>query len=110
MRQDSLLKLCDGLSVMQTCVWSRIAVVKKHFCHIFMGMNPPEKLLQLFQSFHIDVQADRLAFARCIVAVITVVDGRPKRGRSDTLPCPCSDDAIHFAQRLMVLLFTAMSP
>jgi hypothetical protein len=48
--------------------------------------------------------------ARCIVAGVTAVDGRPDRGRSDTLPCPCSDDANRFAQRLMVLLSTAISP
>jgi hypothetical protein len=52
MRQDSPLKLCDGLSGMQTSVWHPIVVVKKHFCHIFMGTNPPEALLQ---SFHTDV-------------------------------------------------------
>jgi hypothetical protein len=46
MRQDSPLKLYDGLSGMQTCVWPRIVVAKKHFCHIFMGTNPPETLLQ----------------------------------------------------------------
>jgi hypothetical protein len=33
MRQDSPLKLCDGLSGMQTCMWPRIVVVKNHFCH-----------------------------------------------------------------------------
>jgi hypothetical protein len=77
-------------------------------CHIFIGTNPPEKLLQ---SFHIDVRVDRLASglsARCIVAGITAADWRPERGRSDTLPCPCSDDASRFAQRLTVLLSTAM--
>jgi hypothetical protein len=58
MRQDSPVKLCDGLSRMQTCVWPRIVVVKKHFCHIFMGTNLPETLLQ---SFHTDVRVDRLA-------------------------------------------------
>jgi hypothetical protein len=31
---------------------------EKHFCHIFNGTNPLEMLLQ---SFHIDVQFDRLA-------------------------------------------------
>jgi hypothetical protein len=39
-------EVCDGLSGKQTCVWARIVVVKKSFCHIFMGTNPPEKLLQ----------------------------------------------------------------
>jgi hypothetical protein len=58
MRQDSPLKNFDGLSGMQTCVWPRIIVVKKHFCDIFIGTNPPGKLLQ---SFHIDVRVDRLA-------------------------------------------------
>jgi hypothetical protein len=58
MRQDSPLKLCDSISGMQTCVWPRIVVVKKNFCHIFMGTNPPETLLQ---SFHIDVRVNRLA-------------------------------------------------
>jgi hypothetical protein len=48
--------------------------------------------------------------ARCIVAGVTAVDGRPEPGRSDTLPCPWSDDANRFAQRLTVLLSTAMSP
>jgi hypothetical protein len=110
MRQDSPLKLCDGLSGMQACVcmWPRIVVVKKHFCNIFMGTDPPETLLQLLQSFHTDVRVDRLAYglsARCIVAGVTAVDGR-----SDMLPCPCSDDANRFAQRLTVLLSTAMSP
>jgi hypothetical protein len=61
MRQDSLLKLCDGLSSMQICVWPRIVVVKNHFCHFFLGMNPPETLLRLLQNFHIDVLVDRLA-------------------------------------------------
>jgi hypothetical protein len=58
MRQDSPLKLCDGLLGMHTCVWPHIVVVKKHFCHIFMGTNPPETLLQ---SFHIDVRVGHLA-------------------------------------------------
>jgi hypothetical protein len=58
MRQDSPLKLCDGLSGTQTCVWPRIVVVKKHFYHIFMGTNPPETLLQ---NFYIDVRVDPLA-------------------------------------------------
>jgi hypothetical protein len=31
--------------------------VKKHFCNIFLGMNPPEMLLQ---SFHIDIRVDHL--------------------------------------------------
>jgi hypothetical protein len=35
--------------------------MKKHFCHIFMEMNPPETLLQLLHSFHIDVRVDHLA-------------------------------------------------
>jgi hypothetical protein len=48
--------------------------------------------------------------ARCIVAGVTAVDGRPERGRSDTLLCPCSDDANRFAQRLTLVLTTAMSP
>jgi hypothetical protein len=52
MRQESPLKICDGLSGMQTCVWPRIVVVKKHFCRIFMGTNPPETHVQ---SFHIDI-------------------------------------------------------
>jgi hypothetical protein len=51
-------EVCDGLSGMQTCVWPHIIVVKKHFCHIFMGTSFPETLLQ---SFHIDVWTDRLA-------------------------------------------------
>jgi hypothetical protein len=38
-----------------------VVVVKKHFCHIFRGRNPPETLLQFFQSFHIDIRVDRLA-------------------------------------------------
>jgi hypothetical protein len=66
-------------------MWPRILMVKKHICHNFMGMNPPETLLQ---SFHIDVQADRLASglsARCIVVGVTAVHGRPEL-RSDTLP------------------------
>jgi hypothetical protein len=86
MRQDSPLRLCDGLSVMQTCVWPHIVLVKKHF----MGTNPPE---MLFQSFHIDVRVDRLASglsAHCIVSGITAVDGQPKHMKSDTLSCPCS--------------------
>jgi hypothetical protein len=33
-------------------------MVKKHFCHIFMEMNPLEILLQ---GSHIDVRVDRLA-------------------------------------------------
>jgi hypothetical protein len=107
MRQDSPLKLCDGLSGMQTCVWPRIVMVKEHFCHIFMGMNPLETLLQ---SFHIDIRVNRLASARCIVAGVTAVDGWPERERSDSLPCPGSDNASHFAQWLTVLLSTAMSP
>jgi hypothetical protein len=63
-------------------------VVKKHFCQIFMGTNPPEKLLQLLQSFHIDVRVDRFASglsAHCIVSGVTAVDGRPER-RSGTCP------------------------
>jgi hypothetical protein len=103
MRQESPLKLCDGLSGMQTCVWPRTVVVKKHFCHIFMGTNSLETLLQ---SFHIEVRVDRVI----CVAGITAVDGRPECRRSETLPCPCPDDANHFAQRLTVLLSTAMSP
>jgi hypothetical protein len=58
MRQDSPLKLCDALSGMQTCVWPCIVMVKKHCCHIFMGINPLETLLQ---SFHIHIRVDRLA-------------------------------------------------
>jgi hypothetical protein len=57
MRQDSSLNLWDGLSGMQTCVWPHIVMVKKHVCHIFVGMNPLETLLQ---SFHIDIRVDRL--------------------------------------------------
>jgi hypothetical protein len=81
MRQDSPLKLFDGLSRMQTCVWPCIVVVKKHFCRIFMGTSPLDTLLQ---SFHIDVRVDRLASglsARCLVAGVTAVDGWPERGR-----------------------------
>jgi hypothetical protein len=241
------IEVFDGHSGMQTCAWPRIVMVKKHFFHIFIGTNPPKTLLQLLQSFHIDVRVDRLASgqhiyendpftvpkdcrhglagwgnffklvlprrvclmplhglpfrlglevvnpcliarnngrqyivtlnlvtskqlraddflcslcssvrlggthwvhtleypnwrmilstfplpipniaasslvvilrsflirlpARCIVAGVTGVDGRPERGRSDTLPCPCSDDTSHFAQQLTVLLSTAMSP
>jgi hypothetical protein len=52
MRQDSPLKFWDGLTGMQTCVWPRIAVVRKHFC-LFMGTNLPETLLQ---SLDIDVR------------------------------------------------------
>jgi hypothetical protein len=90
------------------CMWPRIVVVKKHFCLIFMGTNPPETLLQ---CFHIDVRVDRLASARCISAGVTAVDGRPERGRSGTFPCPCSDDTSRrFAQRLTVILSTAVSP
>jgi hypothetical protein len=48
--------------------------------------------------------------ARCIVAGVTAVGGWPERGRLDTLPCPCSDDANRFAQRLTMFLSTAMSP
>jgi hypothetical protein len=48
MRQDSPLKLSDGLSDTQIGVWPHIVVVKKHFYHIFMGTNPPETLLQNF--------------------------------------------------------------
>jgi hypothetical protein len=48
--------------------------------------------------------------ARCTFAGVTAVDGRPERGRSNRLPCPCSDDANRFAQRLTMLLSTAMSP
>jgi hypothetical protein len=47
---------------------------------------------------------------RCIVVGVTAVDGRPERGRPDTLPYACSDDTNRFAQRLTVLLSTAMSP
>jgi hypothetical protein len=109
MRQGSPPKLCDGLSGMQTCVWPRIVVVKKHFCHIFVGTNLPETVLH---SFHIDVRVDRLTSglsARYIFAGVTAVDGRPERGRSDTLPSR-SDDANRFSQRLMVLLSAAISP
>jgi hypothetical protein len=84
----------------------------KHFSHIFMRTNPPETL-HLLLGFHIDVRVDRLASglsARCFGAGVTAVDEWPERGRSDTLPCPCSDDANHFAQRLMVLLSSIMSP
>jgi hypothetical protein len=35
MRQDSTPKLCDGLLGMYTCVWPRIVMVKKHFCHLY---------------------------------------------------------------------------
>jgi hypothetical protein len=55
---DSPLQLCDGLSGMQTCVWPRIVVAKKHLCHIFMGTNPPE---MLHQSFHTDILVGHLA-------------------------------------------------
>jgi hypothetical protein len=88
-------------------------MVKKHFCYIFMGMNPLETLLHHLQRFHIDVQADCLASglsARYIVAGITAVDGRPEHRRSDKLPFPCSDDANRIAQWLTVFLSTAMSP
>jgi hypothetical protein len=87
-RQESPLKLCDGLLGMHTCVWPRIVVVKKYFRHSFMETNPPETLPQ---SFHIDVRFDRLTSglsARYIVAGVTAVDGRPESGKSDTLPCP----------------------
>jgi hypothetical protein len=47
---------------------------------------------------------------RCSVAGVTAVDGRPERGRSDTLLCPYSNDANRFALRPTVLLSTAMSP
>jgi hypothetical protein len=87
-------------------VWPCTVVLKKHFCHIFMGKNPPETILQ---SFHIDVRVYRLASARCIVAGIKAVYGRPERRRSDTRPCPCSDTN-RFAQWLTALLYTATSP
>jgi hypothetical protein len=61
-------------------------------------------LVVILRSFRIWLSA------RCIVAGVTAVDGRPERGRSDTLPCPCSDDANRFAQRLTELISTAMSP
>jgi hypothetical protein len=61
-------------------------------------------LVVILRSFRIRLPA------RCIVAGVTGVDMRPERGRSDTLPCPCSDDASHFVQQLTVLLSTAMSP
>jgi hypothetical protein len=50
-----------------------------------------------------------LTVSLCIFAGVTAIDGRPERGRSDTLACPCSDDANRFAQWLTVLLSTAMS-
>jgi hypothetical protein len=61
-------------------------------------------LVVILRSFRIWLSA------LCIVAGIIAVDGRPEHRRSDMLPCPCSDDAIRFAQQLMVLLSTAMSP
>jgi hypothetical protein len=89
----------------EDCVWLRIVVVKNHFCHIFLGTNPTETLLQFLQSSHLDFRLS----ARYIVAGVTTVDERPERWRSDTLPCPCSDDVNHFTQRLTVPLSTAMS-
>jgi hypothetical protein len=47
--------------------------------------------------------------ARCIVAGVTTVDGRPERGRSDTLLCPCSDDVNRFVNGWLMLLSTVMS-
>jgi hypothetical protein len=83
-------------------------VVKKHFHHVFMGMN----LRKRFFSFDTDVRDHRLASGLSvtfIVAGVTAVDGRPERGRSVTLLCR-SDNANRFAQRLTLLLSTATFP
>jgi hypothetical protein len=36
--------------------------VKKHFCHIFMGTNPLETLLQLLQRFPCKMQSAERGF------------------------------------------------
>jgi hypothetical protein len=83
MRQDSPLKLCDGLSGMQTCVWPRIVVVKKHFCHIFMRTNPPETLLQ---SCHIDVRFEYDCQLVALLKASQLLVGGPSAG--DQTHCP----------------------
>jgi hypothetical protein len=92
MRQDSPLNL------MQTCVcvWPHIVMAKKHFCHIFMGTNLSETLLQ---SFHIDVQVDRFI---ALLQASQLLMGGPSTGNQSH----CSVLVL----TVQLLLSTVMSP
>jgi hypothetical protein len=95
MRPDSPLKLCDGLSGMQTGVWPRIVVVKRHSVTYLWGRTLLKRLFRVSTVSKLIVWPLSNTFMR-------ITPSRHER-RSDTLPCPCSDDANRFHQRQMVL-------